>query len=52
MPEQQRKHAFFFYGTLIDPDVRRLVLGTQAAAGGVLPAWLPGFSVRYIPRAR
>lgn len=35
---------FFFYGTLIDPDVRRLVLGARAAAAlqlraGALHGW-------------
>lgn len=35
---------FFFYGTLIDPDVRRVVLGARAAAAihlrdAVLPNW-------------
>ena len=35
---------FFFYGTLIDPDVRRVVLGERAAAAldlcdAVLPDW-------------
>ncbi|MEX2453227.1 MAG: gamma-glutamylcyclotransferase family protein [Rhodospirillaceae bacterium] len=35
---------FFFYGTLIDPDVRTLVLGREAAAScRVEPANLPGW---------
>lgn len=33
---------FFFYGTLIDPDVRRLVLGRHAPAE-VERAWLAGW---------
>lgn len=33
---------FFFYGTLIDPDVRRLVLGADAPAS-VEKAWLAGW---------
>lgn len=33
---------YFFYGTLLDPDVRRVVLGTSAAPDG-LPARLHGF---------
>jgi hypothetical protein len=32
---------YFFYGTLLDPDVRRLVLGSPAASG--VPARLGGF---------
>ena len=33
----------FFYGTLMDPDVRRLVLGPRAKALRVEPAVLPGY---------
>ena len=33
----------FFYGTLRDPDVRRLVFGARAAALDVCPAELLGF---------
>jgi len=49
---------FFFYGTLIDPDVRRLVLGHLAPAeveAAVLPGWkrvpLPGVTYPTILRA-
>ena len=45
-------HCFFFYGTLIDPDVRRLVLGAVPKGAEIQPAWLPGFTVRYVLRAR
>lgn len=34
---------FFFYGTLLDPDVRRLVLGSGADALRLESAWLRGF---------
>ncbi|MFI4987151.1 MAG: gamma-glutamylcyclotransferase family protein [Alphaproteobacteria bacterium] len=34
---------FFFYGTLMDDDVRRLVLGPQAAGLVLLPARLKGY---------
>ena len=34
---------FFFYGTLLDEDVRRLVLGPEAARLGLVPARLPGY---------
>ena len=44
--------SFFFYGTLIDPDVRRLVLGVESQKLNVMPAWLPRFTVRYVLRAR
>ncbi len=33
----------FFYGTMMDPDVRRLVLGDRAAELEIRPALLPGF---------
>jgi hypothetical protein len=34
---------FFFYGTLLDPDIRNLVLGADAAAHVVEPARLMGY---------
>lgn len=34
---------FFFYGTLLDDDVRRAVMPHQADRVGVRPAVLPGF---------
>lgn len=34
---------FFFYGTLMDPDVYRAVLGDRAEALKVGPALLPGY---------
>jgi hypothetical protein len=34
---------FFFYGTLLDEDVRRLVLGPEAARLKLVPARLPGY---------
>ncbi len=34
---------FFFYGTLIDDDVRALVLGTQATRPEIVPAELAGW---------
>ncbi|MDA1099941.1 MAG: gamma-glutamylcyclotransferase [Proteobacteria bacterium] len=46
--DRRGKHCFFFYGTLMDPDVRRLVLGTEPAGAGIFPASLPGFAVRYV----
>ncbi|NQV60512.1 MAG: gamma-glutamylcyclotransferase [Alphaproteobacteria bacterium] len=52
MSKIHQSQNFFFYGTLIDPDVRRLVLGADPAEGDGLAAWLPGFTVRYVPRAR
>lgn len=39
--------AFFFYGTLINADVRAMVLGREADPGTVLPARLPGFRPVY-----
>lgn len=40
---------FFFYGTLIDPDVRRVVLGARAAATiESRPAILPGWERRAV----
>ena len=35
---------FFFYGTLLDPDVTALVLGRRLPASRFLPALLPGWS--------
>lgn len=34
---------FFFYGTLLDPDIRRLVLGPGGDKLRLEPAWLRGF---------
>lgn len=34
---------FFFYGTLCDPDIRRLVLGYRPGPRQLRPAWLAGF---------
>jgi gamma-glutamylcyclotransferase (GGCT)/AIG2-like uncharacterized protein YtfP len=45
-------NAFFFYGTLIDHEVREAVLGAATAATPDLLATLPGFAVRYALRAR
>ena len=43
MSERYRHRSFFFYGTLIDPDVRRLVLGDAVAeAEAQLPPFDPG----------
>ncbi len=47
-----RTVSFFFYGTLIDEDIRRHVLGPDAAALPYSRGWLPGFTVRYVLRAR
>ena len=44
--------SFFFYGTLIDPEVRRLVLGVESQKLNVMSAWLPGFTVRYVLQAK
>ena len=35
---------FFFYGTLLDPDVTALVLGRRLPASRFVPALLPGWS--------
>ena len=35
---------FFFYGTLMDPEVCRIVLGGQAEAMRAVPAVLPGYT--------
>lgn len=40
---------FFFYGTLVDADVRRLVLGREVPDAAVRPAVLAGFR-RYTVR--
>jgi ADP-ribose pyrophosphatase len=37
---------FFFYGTLMDPDVQRMVLGRPLEGGR--PATIPGFAVRRV----
>lgn len=34
---------FFFYGTMMDPDVRRIVLGAEAARVSLRPARLAGY---------
>ena len=39
----RRSGSFFFYGTLIDPDVRRLLLGEEFGYLKIEPAWIPGF---------
>jgi gamma-glutamylcyclotransferase (GGCT)/AIG2-like uncharacterized protein YtfP len=39
---------FFFYGTLLDPDVRRQVLGRGAGALAVEPAVLSGYRRVYV----
>jgi hypothetical protein len=35
---------FFFYGTLLDPDVTALVLGRRLPPAAFVPATLPGYS--------
>src|SRR6516165_9135039 len=35
---------FFFYGTLLDPDVTALVLGRRLPPATFVPAVLPGYS--------
>ena len=42
---------FFFYGTLMDPDILRLVLGRDLPASALQPAVLSGFR-RSIVRGR
>ncbi len=37
---------FFFYGSLLDPDVTALVLGRRLPPGAFVPASLPGHSRR------
>jgi gamma-glutamyl AIG2-like cyclotransferase len=39
---------FFFYGTLLDPDVTALVLGRRLPPAAFLPASLPGHARRRI----
>ena len=39
---------FFFYGTLLDPDVAALVLGRRLPPAAFLPASLPGHARRRI----
>ena len=34
---------FFFYGTLVDAEIRRLVLGRSVPDEAVREAWLPGY---------
>ncbi len=34
---------FFFYGTLLDPDIRRLVLRREAPPESIVPATLAGY---------
>jgi hypothetical protein len=38
--------AFFFYGTLLDPDVMALVIGRRLPPSAFVPAVLPGHSRR------
>jgi gamma-glutamyl AIG2-like cyclotransferase len=42
---------FFFYGTLLDPDVTNLVLGRRLPPGAFVPAALPGHSRRRVKGA-
>ena len=35
--------AYFFYGTLLDPELRRVVLGRPLPPGAVVPAVLRGY---------
>ena len=37
---------FFFYGTLLDPDVTALVLGRRLPPAAFVPASLPGHARR------
>lgn len=37
--------AFFFYGTLLDPDVLRTVLGRRVAPESLFPARLAGYRI-------
>ncbi len=39
-------NAFFFYGTLLDPDVMALVVGRRLPPSAFAPAVLPGHSRR------
>jgi len=39
---------FFFYGTLLDPDVRRHVIGPGADAASIEPAVLAGYRCVYM----
>ncbi|MGE0724314.1 MAG: gamma-glutamylcyclotransferase family protein, partial [Alphaproteobacteria bacterium] len=34
---------FFFYGTLLDPDMRRAVCGPAADGWRLVPAWIAGW---------
>jgi len=52
MFDRRGNYCFFFYGTLIDPDIRRLVLGVEPLEAEIFPASLPGFAVRYVVRKR
>lgn len=40
--------SFFFYGTLMDPDLRGLVLGQGTLAGTTCPAVLTGYRRRIV----
>ncbi|MFI5031321.1 MAG: gamma-glutamylcyclotransferase family protein [Reyranellales bacterium] len=42
---------FFFYGTLLDSDVARLVLGRRLPPGAFVPAELPGHARRRVKGA-
>lgn len=42
---------FFFYGTLMDADVRRRVLGRDVRAGQIEAAELPGYRTVFLARA-
>src|SRR3546814_19249386 len=43
---------YFFFGTLMDPDVLRLVLGRPVTRGALAPARLHGYRRMRILRAR
>lgn len=45
-------YAFFFYGTLRDDDLRRIVLGRSAVPSRMVPATLPGYRrIRLVERS-
>jgi hypothetical protein len=44
--EEIRMMRFFFYGTLLDPDVMALVIGRRLPPSAFVPAILPGHSRR------
>lgn len=41
-------HDYFFYGTLIDPDVRHLVLGSSVEGLLIEPATVRGWAALYV----